>query len=198
MESKVQEIAEKIYQEGVEKGRDEARKIIEQAEAEKADLLKKAKQEAEKIVTDARKQAEELAKNTKSELSLYAARMVETLKSEITRLIAGELVREAVKETVTGEWLQKLMLTLAKEWASRENIVIQTADAEMFGRYFAQHAERLLDNGVRIEQIDGKPAGFSIMPADGSYKVLFGEEEFAAFFMDLLRPQLVKLLFENV
>ena len=42
MENKVQEITEKIYREGVEKGQAEVQKIVEAAEAEKAALLKKA------------------------------------------------------------------------------------------------------------------------------------------------------------
>ena len=40
-----------------------------------------------------------------------------------------------------------------------------------------------------------KKASFSIIPADGSYKVTFGEDEFIEFFKEFLRPQLVEMLF---
>ena len=46
MENKIQELADKIYQEGVEKGNAEARKLVQQA-----------REEAEAVVADARKQA---------------------------------------------------------------------------------------------------------------------------------------------
>jgi V/A-type H+-transporting ATPase subunit E len=52
-----------------------------------------------------------------------------------------------------------------------------------------------LNNGLKIEKVNGKDTSFSILPADGSYKVTFGEEEFAAFFKEFLRPQLVEILF---
>ena len=195
MENKVQEITDKIYREGVEKGQEEAQKIIEAAEAAKAEMLKKAQQEAEKIVADAKKSAEELAKNTKSELQMYAGRAVEALKSEIANLVTGSVVDVAVKSSVNNEWLQKLMLTLATDWVTKENVVIQTADAAALTHYFAKHANDLLGKGVHIEQVNGKHAGFTIMPAAKGFKVQFGEAEFAAYFKEFLRPQLVEMLF---
>lgn len=197
MEDKVQEITEKIYREGVEKGQAEAQRIVEAAEAEKSALLKKAQQEAEKLLADARKSADELNRNTQSELQLYAGRAVEALKSEIADLVTGSVVDSVVKETVTGEWLQKLMLTLATDWVTKENVVIQTADADALTRYFTMQARELLGRGVTIEQVNGKPAEFAIMPADKGYRVQFGEDEFAAYFKEFLRPQLVKMLFQQ-
>ncbi|MDR1673598.1 MAG: hypothetical protein LBS09_09105 [Bacteroidales bacterium] len=197
MESKVQEITEKIYREGVEKGQAEAQKILEQAELQHDELLKQARQEAAKIVADARKQAEALDRNTRSELSLYAARAVETLKSEITLLVGDAVVRTAVEATVTEEWLQQWMLQLAAEWVQKEKIVIQATDAEKLKQYFARQAKALLDKGVTITQAGGKAASFVLVPEGSGYKMQFGEEEFAAFFKDFLRPQLAEWLFQK-
>jgi len=197
MENKVQEITDKIYREGVEKGQAEAQKIVEAAESEKVALLKKAQQDADKIIADAKKFAEELNRNTQSELQLYAGRAVEALKSEIANLVTGSIVDTSVNETVNNEWLQKLMLTLATDWVTKENVVIQTADAATLTQYFTKQAKHLLGKGVQIEQVNGKTAGFAIMPADKGFKVQFGEAEFAAFFKEFLRPQLVEMLFRQ-
>ena len=196
MENKVQEITDKIYREGVEKGQAEAKKIIEAAETEKASLLKKANQEAEKIVADAKKSVEELNSHTHAELRLYAERAVEALKSEITNMVTGSVVDAAVCETINKEWLQNLMLTLATDWVTKENIVIQTADADALTQYFAKQAKELLNKGVKIEQVNGKPTEFTVMPEDRSYKMQFGEDEFAAYFKEFLRPQLFEMLFK--
>jgi len=197
MDNKVQEITEKIYREGVEKGQADAQKIVEAAEAEKATLLKKAQHEAEKIVADAKRFAEELNRNTQSELQLYAGRALEALKSEIANLLTGSIVDVAVNASVNNQWLQKLMLTLATDWITKENVVIQTSDAAALTQYFAQQAQNLLNKGVKIEQVNGKPTAFAIMPADKGYKVQFGEAEFAAYFEEFLRPQLVEMLFKK-
>ena len=58
-----------------------------------------------------------------------------------------------------------------------------------------QVADDLLDKGVKIEQVNGIKTLFSVSPADGSYKVNFGEEEFMNYFKEFLRPQLVEMLF---
>jgi len=195
MENKVQEITEKIFREGVEKGQAEALKIVEAAETEKIAMLKKAQQEADKIVADAKKSAEELDRHTQAELKMYAGRTVEALKSEIANLLTGSIVETAVSETVNKEWLQKLMLTLASEWVTKEKVVIQTSDATSLKQYFSDKAKDLLNKGVEIEQVNGKPTAFAIMPADKSYKIQFGEAEFAAYFKEFLRPQLVEMLF---
>ena len=195
MENKVQEITEKIYREGVEKGQADAQKIVEAAKTEKAAMLKKAQHEADKIIADANKIAEELNKNTRSELQLYAERAVEALKSEIANLVTGTVVDAAVNETVNNEWLKKLMLTLATDWVTKENVVIQTANADELIQYFAKQSKQLLDKGVKIEQVNGKPTAFAIMPADKGYKVQFGKDEFAAYFKEYIRPQLFEMLF---
>ena len=70
-----------------------------------------------------------------------------------------------------------------------------TSDAESLKKYFAANAKALLDKGVTIEQVNGIKALFSVSPADGSYKVNFGEEEFMNYFKAFLRPQLVEMLF---
>ena len=48
MDSKLQELTDKIYTEGVEKGKEEAAKIVEKANAEAKAIVAKAKAEAEK------------------------------------------------------------------------------------------------------------------------------------------------------
>ena len=195
MDNKVQEITDKIFREGVEKGQEEAQKIVETAEAQKAEILKKAHHDAEKIISDAKKTADELTKHTHSELQMYAGRAKEALKSEIANLVTSAIVDAAMKETVSNEWLQQLMLTLATDWVTKENVVIQTADVDALTQYFALKAKNLFDKGVKIEQVNGHKASFAIMPADKGYRIQFGEAEFASYFKEFLRPQLVEMLF---
>ena len=56
-------------------------------------------------------------------------------------------------------------------------------------------AKALLDKGVTINKVNGKDTLLTIAPADGSYKVNFGKEEFETYFKNFLRPQLIEMLF---
>ena len=196
MENKIQELTDKIYREGVEKGNEEAQRLVSNAREEAAKILEEARKEAESIVAAARKSAAETTENTKSELKLFAGQAVNALKTEITSLLTNQVVTNAVKGFVADkDYLNKFIVSLASQWVADEAIVISTTDAEGLKKYFAANAKEVLDKGVKIEQVNGSKALFSISPADGSYKVNFGEEEFENYFKDFLRPQLVEMLF---
>ena len=48
---------------------------------------------------------------------------------------------------------------------------------------------------MKIEEVNGQKTLFTVAPADGSYKVNFGEAEFVEYFKNFLRPQLVEMIF---
>ena len=196
MENKIQELTDKIYREGVEKGNEEAQRLISNAREEAAKIVEDAHKEAESIIMAARKLAAETSENAQSEIKLFARQAVNALKSEITTLLNNQVVTEAVRDFVADkDYLNQFIVSLAAQWSANEPIIISTADAEGLKKYFAMKAKALLDKGVKIEQVNGVKALFTIAPADGSYKVNFGEEEFENYFKDFLRPQLVEMLF---
>ena len=196
MENKIQELTDKIYREGVEKGNEEAQRLVSNAREEAAKILEEARKEAEAIVAAARKSATETAENTQSEIKLFAGQAVNALKTEIASLLTNQVVSKAVKDFVADkDYLNKFIVSLATQWTENEAIVISTADAEGLKKFFAANAKAVLDKGVKIEQVNGNKTLFTISPADGSYKVNFGEEEFENYFKDFLRPQLVEMLF---
>ncbi len=193
---KIQELTEKIYREGVEKGQIEAERIIEEAKQKAAQIVAEAQAQAQGIEAQAQKKAAELDANTKSELKLYTGQAMSALKSEITNVLTGDVVKKAVAG-LTGDkdFLGQFAVTLASKWAENEPLVISSSEADSLKSYFAAHAKELLDKGVTIEKVNGKPTLLSISPADGSYKVNFGKEEFETYFKNFLRPQLVEMLF---
>lgn len=196
MNDTLKELTDKIYLEGVEKGKEEAAALLAKAREDAAALVEKAKAESADIVQKAKKDAEELDKNTRSELKLFARQSVEALKTEITNLVNGKIVETSVKAALTDkEFMQKVILTFVQEWAEKEKITIETADAEALTAYFSANAKSLLNDKVHIKEVNGRKADFTLQLEQGGYKVTFGEEEFVAYFKEFLRPKLVELLF---
>ena len=196
MESKIQELTNKLLQEGVEKGNAEAEKIIAAANEKAAKIVDDAKAEAERIVAQGKKDAQALEQNTKSELKMFNAQAWNALKTELANVVCDDVVKETVKDLTDDKtFMQNFMLKLAEKWGAQEDIVISTEDAAGLKAIFAKKAKALLDKQVKIEQVNGQKAAFTVAPADGSYKVNFGDEEFIAYFKNFLRPQLVEMLF---
>jgi V/A-type H+-transporting ATPase subunit E len=196
MDTKIQELTDKIYKEGVEKGNEEADRIIAGAKEKGTALIQEAENKAAQLVTEAEKKAAELKKNTEAELRLFASQAIEALKSEVANLVSDKIVTDNVKAAATDPvFMQKILLEIAREWTKNEAVTIQTADAKALTDYFEANAKDLLNKGVRIEQVNGKKTSFTLAPADGAYKISFGEEELIAYFKDFLRPQLIETLF---
>ncbi|MBR5150941.1 MAG: hypothetical protein IKU76_04375 [Bacteroidaceae bacterium] len=194
MENKIQELTEKIFNEGVEKGRAEADRILAEANAKAAEIVKEAEAKAEAVMAKARKDAEELDANTRSELKLYSAQAVGAIKSEVANIVTDTVIKESLQAAFKEDLLKQVILKIAERWNANEQLVISTSEAEDLKKFFAAKAKALLDKGVEVKQVNGVK-GFSVSPADGSYKVNFGEGEFEAFLKSFLRPQIIELLF---
>ena len=196
MESKIQELTNKLLNEGVEKGKIEAEKIVAAAKEESAKIVANAKNEAADIEAAAKKNADSIKENTVSELKMYSAQALSALKTEVTNVLTDATVNEVVKKVVADkDFMNQFILKLAEKWGAQEDIVISTEDADGLKAVFAKQAKALLDKSVKIEGVHGQKAMFTIQPADGSYKVNFGEAEFEDYFKSFLRPQLVEMLF---
>lgn len=196
MNNKIQELTEKLLNEGVEKGNAEAEKIVASANDKAAQIVADAKAKAEEIIAAAKKDAKGVEDNTMNEIKMYAAQAVNALKSEIANVVCQKIVSETTAEVVGNkDFMNEFMLKMAEKWGAGEDIVISTADAASLKALFLKKAKSLLDKGVKIEQVNGQKALFTVQPADGSYKVNFGEAEFEEYFKNFLRPQLVEMLF---
>jgi len=196
MNTKLQELTDKIYHEGVEKGNAEAKAIVENAQQQADEIVAQARAEAEKMLADARAKSAELEKNTQSELRLFAGQSVNALKTEITDLVCGAIVADSVKPAVADKaFMQKIILSLVQEWAKNDRLTIETKDAQALTDYFKANAKNLLNNGVKITETNGIKTDFAIVSETKGYKITFGEEELIAYFKEFLRPKLVEMLF---
>ena len=196
MENKIQELAEKLLNEGVEKGKIEAEKIINSANEKSATIIREAKSEAENIIATAQKTVLKMEENTKSELKMYTEQALNALKSEIANVVSDKIIADAVNEFTTDKnFMREFVLKLAEKWGENEDLVILTEDAKALKSLFASKAKSLLDKGLKIEEVNNNKTLFTIQPSDGSYKIDFGKEEFENYFKSFLRPQLIDMLF---
>ena len=190
------ELTDKIYAEGVEKGNAEAQQIIEKANAKAATIIAEAEKKATNLLADAQSKSADLDKKTRAELKLYAEQSVNAVKTEITNLLADKIATDSVKAaTADAKFMQSLIVKLAEQMAKEGEVLIETKEAEALRKYFAANAKGLLDKGVKIVEVKGIKTDFAIQPAKGGYKLAFGDAEFIAYFKEMLRPQLVEMLF---
>lgn len=193
---KIQELTSKLYTEGVQKGNTEAEKIIAAAHEKEKQILDTAKSKAQQITDAAIKKSTEINANAEAELKLYASQALEALKTEVINIITDKLATSNVKAAVEDKvFMQKLITNLMQNWSENQSMIVSVEDKGELEKYILANAKSLLDTKLKIESVNGIKAGFVIAPADGSYRVKFGEDEFIEYFKEFLRPQIQKILF---
>lgn len=196
MDSQIQALTEKVYQEGVLKGEQEAAKILANANAQAEQVERDARARAEQIIAEAQRSASELKSNTERELKLNASKLIEATKASIVDVLAGRIAGDSVQAlTANPELLQRVVLEIAKGFDLKHGVEITSNQAEELKAYFAQNAKALLEEGLTIKQVAGKATQYTIRPQNGSFKVEIGEQEFVELFKSILRPQLAQELF---
>ena len=74
--NKLQELTQKLYNDGLEKGRSEAERLVAEAKEQAAKIVADARAEAEAINKAAELRAEDVAKNAMTEITLAGRQAV--------------------------------------------------------------------------------------------------------------------------
>ncbi len=203
MQKKLQELTEKIYQEGVEKANQEAEQILSDAKKQAEELLEKAKKEAAGTIEKAEKEAGDMKKNALNELQLAARQAISDVKQKIVTLIQTKTIEPETKQAFKDEdFTRDIIHTIVKNWDpnSGDNVDLQVLLSETkqksFEDYFKANAGKVLDIGIEVDFSDRIKGGFKIGPKDGGYLISFSDEDFDNFFKTYLRPRLISLLFD--
>lgn len=204
MNEKLQELTQKIYLEGLEKGKKEAEEIINNARREADELISVAKAQAEQIIENARKEADELRKNVHSELKLATRQAIAALKQKIAELISQKAVDDALNNVLADkEFVKQLILKLVSQWgqisqAGQDILVyLPEKDRKDFETLLLNNSAQAISKGFEITFEDGIKSGFRIGPKDGSYKISFTDKDFEHFFKQYLRPRTQQFFSES-
>lgn len=202
MENKLQELTQKLYNEGVEKANVEAEKILAEAKSEAEKIKQHAEKDAEKIIAAAEQKSTEIKKNVDAELNLAAKQTIRTVKQQITDMIVSKIIDEPVKKAFDDEkFVKEIIETVVKNWDPKKGeaidlSVLLPSDLEQeFTKFFAAKSGKELNANLELSFSDSIKGGFKVGPADGAYKISFSEEDFENFFKSYLRPKTIEMLY---
>lgn len=203
MENKLQELTRKLYDEGLEKGRADADRLIADAKAQAQKILAEAETRAAGIVRAAESRAEDVEKNTMTEIALAGRQAVSKIKSEIATMIVTKATAEEVKSAALDpKFLEEMLIDVARNWNGAEAGKVtleallpedarQTLDAA-----FAKSARALLDAGIEVGWSREVKTGFKIGAKDGGYYISFTDADLEALLGEYLRDKVYQLLFK--
>lgn len=200
--TKLQQLTDKLYQEGLEKGRAEADSLVAEAEARAAKIVAEAEARAAKIVTDAERKAEDVEKNAMTEIALAGKQAVAKIKSEIETLIVAKVSAKGVKSAnLDPAFIKEMLLAVAANWnngakADLKALLPEAKKAEL-GAAFDAAAGALLAEGIEVGFSADVKSGFKVGEKNGGYYISFSDESFEALLGGYLREKAAELLFKS-
>lgn len=205
MESKLQELTAKIYEEGVEKARAEADEILQDAQRKAAQIREEANQEARKIIEVARKQGHDLQQNAAAEMKLAASQSIRAVKQQLTDLIAVKVLHKPLGEAFSDTaFLKQLITTAIQNWDAAAMphpdvyLLLPEASRDEMDKFLSGKVHKMMEEGKLLLTFDDQlEDGFRIGPADGHYLISFTQQDFERFFRSYLRPKIAELLFNE-
>ena len=196
MENKLQQLTQKLYDEGLEKGRAEAERLVAEAKTNAAKIVKEAEAQAAKILAEANTKAQDVEKNAMTEISLAGKQALSKIKAEISS--TAPAVKAA---TLDPEFVKQMLLTVAKNWSGADSsknqlkALLPEAEQKAFEATFEAAAKELLAAGVEVGYSKEVRTGFKVGAKDGGYYISFSDQDFDALLKEYLRDKVYKMLY---
>ena len=198
--NKLQELTDKLYNDGLSKGREEGERLLEEARSQAGEIIAKARKEAENIVSEARRQADDYSQKVKSDLKMAAAQSFQATKSDIENLIIGKFAGEEVKSTLSSadfvkQFLQAIAEKFSTDDASDLSVVLPASLQDELEPFVKGQLSKVLGKEISASFSKKLSGGFTIGPKDGGYFISMTDETFNELITEYLRPVTKRLLF---
>ena len=200
MQNKLQELTDRLYNEGLSKGKQEGEELLAKAKVQAEEIVAKAQAEAAQIVAAAQKQAEEIKTKTTSNVKMASSQSLAATKKDIETLIVAKMTNEAVKSALTSaEFVKEVIKAVAEKFNTDGPVDLALVLPESLKKdlepFVTAELAKILGAGVEASFSKKVSGGFQIGPKDGGYFISFTEATFTELISEYLRPTTKKLLF---
>ena len=199
--SKLQELTDKLFQEGLEKGRAEAENLVAEAKSNAAKIVAEAEARAAEIVAAAETKAVDIEKNAMTEISLAGKQAVAKIKAEIENLIVAQCAGQSVKSAnLDPAFIKEMLIAVAKGWnngakAELSALLPEAKKAEL-GEAMEAATKALLSEGIEVGYSADVKSGFKVGEKNGGYYISFSDESVEALLGGYLREKVAQLIFK--
>lgn len=197
---KLQELTQKLYEEGLAKGKQDGEALLEKAKSEAEGIVKQAQEEAEAILAKARKDAEDFKVKVEGDVKMAAQQAVQATRTDIENLVVSKVVNGTVDKALANEdYIKGIITAVAQKFSADEpadlSLVLPESLKTALEPFVKNELGKLLGKGIDASFSKKVAGGFKIGPKDGGYFVSLTDETFKDLIGSYLRPATKKLLF---
>jgi len=197
---KLQELTQRLYEEGLAKGKEEGQALLQKAQEDAALIVKKAQEEAEAILARTRKEADDYKVKVEGDVKMAASQAVQATRSDIENLIVTKMAGKEVEKALSSEeFVRGIIKAVAEKFSAEEpadlSLILPESLKAGLEPFVKNELGKLLGKGVEATFSKKIAGGFKIGPKDGGYFVSLTDETFKDLVGGYLRPTTKKLLF---
>ena len=196
----MQELTDKLYNEGLSKGKQEGEELLAKAKVQAEETVAKAQAEAAQIVAAAQKQADEIKAKVSSDIRMASSQSLAATKKDIETLVVGKMTDEPVKKALaSAEFVKEVIKAVAEKFTTEGpmdlSLILPEALQKDLEPFVTKELAKMLNAGVEASFSKKVSGGFKIGPKEGGYFVSFTDETFNELIAEYLRPATKKILF---
>ena len=200
MDNKLQELTDRLYKEGLSKGKEEGEAILAEASRKAEEIIAAAKKEADAVLRDARKEAEDFRTKVEGDVKMAATQSIQAVRNDIENLMVGKLTDSAVNASLADvEFIKEAIKAVAMNFNAQEAVDLEAVLPEALKGelepFIKGELAGALKGGISASFSKKVSGGFNIGPKDGSYFISFTDETFNELIAEYLRPATKKILF---
>ena len=200
MQNKLQELTDKLYNEGLSKGKQEGEELLAKAKVQADQIVADAKTKAETIIANANKEAEDLRNKVTSDVKMASSQSIAATKKDIETVIVSKMTDTAVKTALTSaDFIKEIIKAVAVKFTTEQSMDLSLVLPEKLQKelepFIKGELATLLKKDVEATFTKKVSGGFKIGPKDGAYFISFTEETFTELISEYLRPATKKILF---
>ena len=200
MSDKLQELTEKLYMQGLSKGKEEGKLLVARAHEEADRIVSDARNQAAAIISEAEKQAEDLKDKTASDLKMASAQCLQATKKDIENLLVNAIgAAPAGKQLSDPDFLKKIIEAVATRFSAEQSadlsLLLPASLKQELEPWVEGELRQKLGSGLKADFTKKVAGGFSIGPKEGGWFVSMTDETFSKLLAEYLRPVTRKLLF---
>lgn len=196
MDVQLQELIDKIKNEGVATAETEAKAIIKKAENEAATIIANAKKQAEGIVADAKSEAAKADQAGRAALGQAGRDLILSLKAKLTVLFES-ILKADTGEILGGKYLEDAVMKVLSQWDGGDvSVELSESDFAALEKGMKARIAQELKKGYDVSPGRSVAKGFRVVEKDGGAYFNFEAEGIAEVLADLLNPKLAKIVKE--
>ncbi len=198
MTERIQELIDKIKDEGIQAAEAQGREIEAQAQKRADEMIAQARKEAARIVSEAQTESQKTRDVVESALKQASRDMLLRLRKEITKTLESIMIKD-IRESLSPEVMAELIQKIASGYLNNAQagdiqVALSGEDLKKLEQGFLNKLERALKQPLLLRSADNIRSGFTISFDQGKSCFDFTDESLAEFLGQYLNERVAEIL----